>query len=204
MAFDVICRGSRICMHEIEPYWKWKDRYSAEDDERSPFFGKEYNEFEYSERVYNYYIHPQWDAFGSPTLYMKLLFVDYRQQFAIMEFIGEWNDCITNDIMYLKRDVADILIAEGINKFILIGENVLNFHASDNCYYEEWGQDVQEEGGWVMAINFREHVLEEMLGAELHYHIYVGPKFSNIPWRKFAPALLVKMLDDLLMKRIGA
>jgi len=28
-------------------------------------------------------------------------------------------------------------------QFILIGENVLNFHSSDDCYYEEWFQDVE-------------------------------------------------------------
>lgn len=190
-------------MHDIEPFWKWRDYYVAEEDERSPFFGKQHSEFEYSERIYNYYIHPQWDFFGPPTLYMKLLFVDYKQEFAIIEFIGEWNDCITNDIMYLKRDVIDILMENGINKFVLIGENVLNFHASDNCYYEEWGNEVTENGGWVMAINFRAHVTEEMQNTEIQYFVYLGEHLNHIPWRKYNPRLLVKTLDDLLMKRIG-
>ena len=97
--------------------------------------------------------------------------VSYLKTEAI-EFIGEWNDCITNDIMYLKRDVIDVLMENGINKFVLIGENVLNFHASDNCYYEEWGNEVTENGGWVMAINFRGHVTEEMQNAEIQYFVY--------------------------------
>ena len=33
----------------------------------------------------------------------EITFVDYDDGYAIMEFIGEWNDCITNDIMFLKE-----------------------------------------------------------------------------------------------------
>lgn len=190
-------------MHEIEPFWKWRDYYSAERDIKSPFFGNTYSEFEYSTKIYNYYIHPQWDNFGSSTLYLKLLFVDYKNKFAIIEFIGEWNDCLQNDIMFLKREVVDILIQNGINKFLLIGENILNFHASDNCYYEEWQQDIEDSGGWIIGINFLSHVIEEMIQAEIHYHVFIGQKFSNIPWRNYQPHHLVTALDNLLLKKIN-
>ena len=125
-------------MHEIEPFYNWRHLYNAEEDENSPFYGVEHSEFEFSNTVYNYYIHPQWDDFGSRTLYMKLLFADYEQNYAIIELIGEWNDAIENDIMTLRRDVTDELYKQGITKFILIAENVLNFHSSDDLYYEEW------------------------------------------------------------------
>ena len=110
-------------MQDIEPYYRWRDLYTAEDDELSPFYGREYSEFEYSNTIYNYFIHPQWDDFGSNTLYLKVIYADYNQQFAIIEFIGEWNDAIENDIMTLKRDIIEPMIESGINKFILIGEN---------------------------------------------------------------------------------
>jgi hypothetical protein len=42
--------------------------------------------------------------------------------------MGEWNDCINNDIMFLKRDVIEPMLENGSVKFILVGENVLNFH----------------------------------------------------------------------------
>ena len=52
---------------------------------------------------------------------------------------GEWNDTLHNDIMFFKRNVIDHLIGQGIRKFILLGENLLNFHGSrDDEYYEEW------------------------------------------------------------------
>ena len=130
-------------MQDIEPFYNWSHLYSSEEDDRSPFYGRVYSEFEYSNTVYNYYIHPLWDDIGSPTLYIKILFCDYEQEFAIIELLGEWNDAIHNDIMILKRDIIDELINEGIKKFILIGENVLNFHASDDCYYQEWLDDIE-------------------------------------------------------------
>lgn len=40
------------------------------------------------------------------------------------------NDLITNDLMLLKRELIDVLIIEGINKFALIEENVLNIQIS--------------------------------------------------------------------------
>ena len=99
-------------MQDIEPYYSWRHMYISSEDELSPFYGREYSEFEYSNTVYNYYIHPQWDDFGSTTLYMKVIFADYEQQYAIIEFIGEWNDAINNDIMMLKRDIIDEMIAD--------------------------------------------------------------------------------------------
>src|SRR5437868_6586538 len=134
-------------MQNIEPYDNWQYLYTSEEDERSPFYGREYSEFAYTQTVYNYYIHPQWDEFGSSTLYLKVLMADYTSGFAIIEMIGEWNDAIENDIMTLKRDVIDVFLREGIYKYILIAENVLNFHSSDNSYYEEWYDDVSEEAG---------------------------------------------------------
>ena len=115
-------------MHEIEPHYHWRHLYMAEEDPKSIFFGRTYSEFEFSQTVYNYYIHPQWDEFGSKTLYLKILFVDYDLKFAIIEMIGEWNDAIENDIMEFKREVLDKLMEEGIYKFILIAESVFNFH----------------------------------------------------------------------------
>ncbi|MEL6923458.1 MAG: hypothetical protein AAFO94_05365, partial [Bacteroidota bacterium] len=154
-------------MHDIEPYFKWRDKYVAAQDSRSPFYGRVYDEFKFTQKIYNYFIHPQWDFFGSPTLYMKILYVDYEQGFAMMELIGEWNDCITNDVMYLKREIVDQLQQYHIYKFILFCDNVLNFHGSDDSYYEEWYDDIKEENGWICLINVLEHVEEEMKNTQL-------------------------------------
>ena len=67
-------------MHTLEPYYAWRNHYVASNDPRSPFFDRTYSEFEYSTKVYNYFIHPQWDSIHSPTLFCKILFVDYDER----------------------------------------------------------------------------------------------------------------------------
>jgi hypothetical protein len=96
-------------MHDIEPYYSWIKYYDAASDDLSPFFGKEYNQDLYQDAIYNYFIDPNWDYIGSETLYIKILYADYEMGYAILELIGEWNDAISNDIMYLKRNVTDHL-----------------------------------------------------------------------------------------------
>lgn len=188
-------------MQDIEPFYNWREFYVAANDHRSPFFGTVYSEFEFTNTVYNYFIHPQWDTFGSNTLYLKILYADYDRKYAIIELIGEWNDALYNDIMFLKREVAEPLMLEGIDKFILIGENVLNFHGSDDCYYEEWFQDV--ETGWIAAINFRTHVMKEMSRFNLDYFIASGGELDELHWRTHAPNDLFHRVDAVLRRRLN-
>ncbi|MCB0508273.1 MAG: hypothetical protein R2739_09420 [Chitinophagales bacterium] len=189
-------------MHTIEPYWNWRDFYSAENDKNSPFYRREYNEFAYVDKIYNYYIHPQWDFFGSETLYLKLLYANYKNGSAIIELIGEWNDCRANDIETLKHNFINKLIENGIYRFVLIGENLLEFFSGGNEYYEEWHDEIIENGGWIIALNFREHVLDEMRDAQIHYFINIHEKYTVENWRQYKPFHLVQYLEDLLIKVI--
>lgn len=187
-------------MHDIEPYYRWRDDYISSEDERSPFYDRQYSEFEFGNQIYNFYIHPQWDGFGSQTLYLKVIFADYDRGYAIIELIGEWNDAIGNDIMLLKREVTELMMAEGVDKFILIGENVLNFHSSDDCYYEEWFQDVED--GWIAGINFREHVIEEFKSNNIDYYINFGGQLDNMSWRNLKPLQFFKRVEETMTKRL--
>ncbi len=192
-----------MLMHAIEPYWNWRHHYVAEEDERSPFFGTEYSEFEFSNAVYDHAIHPQWDNFGSSTLYMKVVFVDYDEGYAIIELIGEWNDLLHNDIMVLKRDIVEHMMAQGISKFILIGENVLNFHSSDDEYYNEWFDEVNDANGWIALLNFRPHVLEDMQSANIDQYFLLGGKLNALPWRTFEPEGVFQNVESMVMRRLG-
>ena len=188
-------------MHFIEPFFNWRGYYIASEDALSPFFEVDYSESHYTNKIYNFYIHPQWDNMGSETLFLKILFVDYESRSAVIEFIGEWNDAIGNDIMVLKRDVVDVLINQGIDKFILIGENVLNFHYSDDCYYEEWFQDVEE--GWVAGINFRQHVISEFRRNNIDYYINFGGNLDDMTWRNLKPNQLFIEVELALSRRLN-
>ncbi len=186
-------------MHLVEPYYHWRNLYIAEEDDASPFFGREYSEFEFHNRVYNYLLHPQWDTIGSQTLFIKILFVDYETNYAIIEMIGEWNDAIENDIMTLKRDVIDEMTPLGINQFVLIGENVLNFHSSDDCYYEEWIDDLDD--GWVALVNFHEHVEREMEDVGIDQYFIMGGEMDMLEWRTYLPHQLYKKVRKIVENR---
>ena len=187
-------------MQDIEPYYSWRHLYIASEDNLSPFYDRSYNEFEYDKQIYNFYIHPQWDDIGSETLFIKILFVSYDVGFAIIELLGEWNDCINNDVMVLKREIIDLLIAEGINKYILIGENVLNFHASDESYYEEWNEDIED--GWVAFLNFRKHVLTEFQRSNIDYYILLGGNINEVSWRTYEPNELFQKIDNSMLRML--
>lgn len=186
-------------MQDIEPFYNWRHLYTAEEDRLSPFFGRVYSEFEYSATLYNFYIHPQWDDFGSRTLYMKILFTDYEQQYAIIELLGEWNDAIENDIMTIRREITDNLYARGITKFIIIAENVLNFHSSDDSYYEEWREQLQDDNGWVVIVDMPEQSKYDFKRARLTNYI----EFIELPqWRTLKPEFVFQLIDNEMLRRL--
>lgn len=188
-------------MHDIEPHFGWRDYYTAEHDPKSPFFGRQYSEIYFTNTIYNYYIHPQWDEFGSNTLYLKILACNYSLHYCVIEFLGEWNDLLYNDIMFLYRDVVEPLLDQGIHYFILVGENVLSFHDDGDDYYQEWFDNIED--GWIVCLNFREHVIHDFVKARLDYYLAFGGKFDRFNWRGVLPDQLFQQIDELVMKRLN-
>jgi len=194
-------------MHQIDPYFRWNEYYSSENDIHSPFYGKEYNYELYSETIYGYYIDPSWDYMGSETLYIKILYSHHEKKFTIIELIGEWNDALNNDVMHLKRNIIDHLIKKGVKYFILIGENVLNFHGSDDCYYEEWFEELEDgmedAPGWIAAVNFRDFIIDEWGQFNIDNFIHSGGSLQINDWRTFNPIQFYNHVDGLIQRRIS-
>lgn len=189
-------------MHTIEPFYNWRGLYIASEDIQSPFYEKTYSEFEFTDNIFGYCIHPQWDNIGSPQLFIKIIYADYDENFAIIELFGEWNDLVDNDIMTLKRDIIEILMQSGIDKFILIAENLLNFHADEDDYYEEWFEEVNDTEGWIALINAREHVLEELKSADLDYYFIMGGELEEVDWRTNTPQQFYSKIHQYVQKRL--
>jgi hypothetical protein len=179
----------------------WLKYYDSSTDENSPFFGKEYNYDLYSETVYGYYIDPAWDSIGSETLYLKTLYADYEEGFVVLEFIGEWNDTLNNDIMTLKRDFLEMLMMKGINKFILIGENIFNFHGSDDLYYEEWFEEVED--GWIAAVSFPDFIQEEFKKYRIDCYVNMGGTLQIEHWRTLHPLKFYELVKQLIQRRLN-
>ncbi len=189
-------------MHEIEPYYRWLQYYDSAQDVNSPYFGKEYNFETYSETIYGYYIDPSWDYIGSETLYIKILFIDYDNGYTVIELIGEWNDTLNNDIMHLKRNIIEHLMSFGVNKFILIGESIFNFHGAGDDYYEEWFDEV-EDAGWIVAVNFPEFVKEEFSKYNIDSFINMGGHLDVMSWRTMQPKHFCLQVNNLIQKRLN-
>jgi hypothetical protein len=187
-------------MHTIEPFYNWRHIYVSEEDVLSPFYGRTYSEFEFSQTVYNYYIHPQWDDFGSRTLYLKVLLADYEEKYVIIELLGEWNDAVENDIMELKREVLEKFTYEGINKIILIAENVLNFHSSDSEYYEELYEEIADANGWIVCLNMPAQTQYDFRRAHLDRYVELI-ELDN--WRTYKPFHLFKKIDSEQKARLS-
>jgi hypothetical protein len=192
-------------MHDIEPFYNWLKYYDSAQDERSPFFGKSYNHDLYQDTIYGFFIDPGWDSMESETLYLKILFADYEEGYVIVELLGEWNDAINNDIMLMKRNFVELLSAEGISKFILIGENIFNFHGSDDAYYEEWFEDVEEKSppGWIAAISFPEFIQDEMKRFGIDRYINMGGTLQLDQWRTFTPVHFYRRVSALIQRRLN-
>ena len=66
---------------------------------------------------------------------------------------------------------------QGVNKFILIGENVFNFHNGDRDYYEELYEELADENGWAVMINLHQASQHDFLLKKLNlkklYLIYM-------------------------------
>jgi hypothetical protein len=99
--------------------------------------------------------------------------------------------------MNLKREVIDKLFESGITKFIIIAENVLNFHSGDKDYYEEWFDEVMDAGGWIAIINMPEQTQHDFRKAKLNRFIQLI-ELEN--WRTYKPFHLFKLIDEQIAR----
>jgi hypothetical protein len=110
--------------------------------------------------------------------------------------------------MHLKRNIIDELVPLGINKFILIGENILNFHGSDDCYYEEWFEDVEDaclpdRQGWIAAVSFPDFIQDEMKKYHIDTYVNMGGTLQLPQWRTLQPTVFCELIGKLIQRRLN-
>jgi hypothetical protein len=93
-----------------------------------------------------------------------------------------------------------LLIARHIYKFILIGENSLNFHSDDDSYYEEWYDDIKEEGGWIAAVNIPDQTQPDFKKARITNYISF---LEDEKWRTFNPMHFFEKIDNEMIDGLG-
>ena len=83
-----------------------------------------------------------------------------------------------------------------------IGENVLNFHHSDDAYYEEWFDEVMEDDGWIALLNFRSTCLPTCKPSTWIL-LRVGRRAQRNGMAHIHPEQLCRRIDDCVEHRYG-
>lgn len=181
-------------LRDIEPFYGWLHLYSHERDPRSPFHEVEHNLFHYDRSVNAIPAHPLWDDIASESLLVKILYADYAQGYAIIELFGEWNDLYDNDFKLLAENCLTYLIDQGIDKFILICENVFHIYLEADDYYQALQEEL--ENGWICALRLRDEVREDMIQYGIAPYFYWNPELDALPWRRLKPQQLFALVCE--------
>ena len=186
---------------DIEPYFGWLNLYHHEQDPNSPFHEVEHNQFYFDRSINNIPAHPLWDHFGSESLLLKILFIDYEKGFAIIELFGEWNDLFLNDFKLLAENCLTYLIDAQVHKFILICENVFHMYLEGDDYYQALAEELEE--GWLCALRLREEAKEEMEAYGIAPYFYWNAQLDEFAWRTLKPHQLFQLVDRRMRMTLG-
>lgn len=186
---------------DIEPFYGWLVQYSHETDDRSPFHGVQHNLFYFDRFIHNIPCHPLWDDIGSESLLVKILYADYDIGYAIIELFGEWNDLFENDYKLLAENCLTYLIDQGIQRFILIGENVFHIYLETDDYYQALQEELED--GWICVMKMREEVREEMEQYGILDYFYWSPIVDELNWRRLRPKQLFRIVEDRMGKLLN-
>ena len=59
------------------------------------------------------------------------------------------------------------------------------------------------QDGWIVAINFHKHVLQEMQQISLDQYLIWGGELDNLDWRTYKPHILIEKIENIVNKRLG-
>ena len=78
---------------------------------------------------------------------------------------------------------------------------MLNFHSSDDSYYEEWREQLEDTGGWVVIIDMPAQSQYDFKQARLTNYV----ELVDFPqWRTLKPDIIYQQIDDMMIKRLHA
>lgn len=185
-------------LRDIEPFFGWLAWYNTEQDTRSPFYEVEHNLFYYDRSINEIPAHPLWDDIGSESLLIKILYVDYHEGYAIIEMFGEWNDLFENDYRLLAENCLTYLVDQGINRYILICENVFHAYLQSDDYYHAMQEELED--GWICILQARDSVKEEMEAYGIAAYFYWNSIIDEMPWRRLKPFQLFRLVEARMRK----
>jgi len=103
-----------------------------------------------------------------------------------------------NDYKLLAENCLTFLLDHGINRFILICENVFHAYFETDDYYEALQEELDE--GWITLVRPRQNVLEELASYNLSHYFYHSPMLDELNWRKFKPYQLFALIESRITR----
>jgi hypothetical protein len=77
----------------------------------------------------------------------------------------------------------------------------MNFHGSDDSYYEEWFDEVED--GWIAAVSFPQFVQDEWKKYGIDNYINTGGTLQIDKWRTMLPLNFFDVVDKLIQRRLS-
>ena len=75
-------------------------------------------------------------------------------------------------------------------------------HDKDDDYYQEWIEDISEEGGWVALLNLPKHVYADFKDARIHHLFFMGTDYNTFNWRVYKPTAIFQLLEERIQGSI--
>ena len=75
--------------------------------------------------------------------------------------------------------------------------------AAGAVFSERWQTANSTRYGWIIMLNFREHVLSEFKQHNLDYYFLSGGELNDFNWRRFSPGQLFGNLCKVVQKRLA-
>jgi hypothetical protein len=98
---------------------------------------------------------------------------------------------------YLK----DKAVISKAGKTQFITDQCTTSYAESEDYYEEWFDDIED--GWIVGLNFRDHVIREFNDFGIDQYILFSGRFDEINWRKYQPVALFELIQSFMQKRLN-
>jgi hypothetical protein len=105
-----------------------------------------------------------------------------------------------NDFKLFTENCLLAFTAAGIDKFILICENVFNIYLENDEYYNAFQDEIPD--GWIALIRARDAVLEEITRYGLSGVFYWTKELDLMSWRKMKPDDIFEKINVSMRKAL--
>jgi hypothetical protein len=76
----------------------------------------------------------------------------------------------------------------------------LNFHSSDDSYYEDWKEQLEDDNGWVAILNMPQQSQYDFKKYRITNYINF---YEMYEWRTYKPELIFQQIDNYILRQLS-